>query len=359
VTTTVWGVATKVGGTSAHYDRLGYLTGAHAYRSLALELPGDGVIIDCDHDHVEVGRLLYAELGEDEALRCVAVVDGDLTRAEEPVYFSPELELRGDVDKSICVAREAAMLGLSLTFSPATIGASPVRVRAGDLRNRVDRGKWSFAWRTNDSLLARALDYLGDGYRVEQRSATQIVDMRPRRAPSLAFAARTPARIETRAASTVDVSTQTRTIELVCVPYGKPAVVDYRGRMIEETISNRAFARVEQQPNIERIRANRDHDPRRVFGRCVNISPFHVDGLHAAIKVSRTTLGDESIELARDGLLDSSIGFAVEPDGEVWESRNRRRVTSAYLDHVALVANPAYADARIVGVRDSRLLAGV
>jgi hypothetical protein len=105
VSVTVWGVAGQVGGTAAHYNRFGDLAGAHSYKSLALELPGDGVVIDCDHDHHDYGRLVYAELGDDQALRCVAVVDGDLTRADGPVYFSPELELRGDVDKPVCIAR--------------------------------------------------------------------------------------------------------------------------------------------------------------------------------------------------------------------------------------------------------------
>ena len=71
MSTTVRGVASKVGGVAAHYNDWGDLTRAHSYKSLALELPGDGVIIDADHDHLERGKLVYAELGDDDALPCV------------------------------------------------------------------------------------------------------------------------------------------------------------------------------------------------------------------------------------------------------------------------------------------------
>jgi hypothetical protein len=94
--TTVYGVATRVGEAAVEQNSIGRVTGAHSFRSLTLELPGDGVVVDCDHDHQRVGDLVYAELGEDQALRCVAVLDNDqLARIDEPVYFSGEFEMRG------------------------------------------------------------------------------------------------------------------------------------------------------------------------------------------------------------------------------------------------------------------------
>jgi len=82
---------------------------------------------------------LYAELGDDEALRWVAVVDSDLTGIDEPVHFSPELEHRSDVDKRFYIAREAALLGLSLTYERV---ARPRRARQQPgLRRRSSAGR--------------------------------------------------------------------------------------------------------------------------------------------------------------------------------------------------------------------------
>jgi HK97 family phage prohead protease len=355
VTATVWGVATKVDGAAAWYNRFGSVTEAHSFRSLALELPDGGIAVDCDHDHQQYGNLVYAELGDDQALRCVAVVDGDLTQAEEPVYFSPELELRGDVDKPICVAREAALLGLSLTFSPATIGAWPVSIRAGDIRRSVDRGKWPASWKYYDPLLERALDHLDSAgiVGIEQRAANCIVDRRPR---SL-YAPTSRGPIEIRSAESVDVSADGRTIELIAAPYNSETIVGYRGRQIVETISNTAFARVNQQPNRDRMRAFRDHDMRKVVGKVAHLEPFDPVGLRAEIRISRTQLGDETLALADDGIIDASVAFAIpDKDGETWQGHNRRTVRKAWLDHIALTPDPAYLDARVLGVRGRELL---
>jgi phage head maturation protease len=65
-------------------------------------------------------------------------------------------------------------------------------------------------------------------------------------------------------------------------------------------------------------------------------------------------VGDEVLELARDGvLLGLSVGFAEVPGGSRW-SPDRQRVarTRALLDHVAVVRVPAYAGAGVVGVRE-------
>jgi phage head maturation protease len=76
------------------------------------------------------------------------------------------------------------------------------------------------------------------------------------------------------------------------------------------------------------------------------------DAAHGAWHVSKTALGDEVIELARDGVpLGLSIGAEV-PGGSRW-SADRQRVTRvrATLDHIAVVRVPAYAGAGVVGVR--------
>jgi hypothetical protein len=182
VKTTVSGVATKVGEIAVEQKHYA-VTGAHSYRSLTLELPPGGIAIDCDHDHQAVGELIYAELGEDDRLRCVAVLDNDqLTKLDQDVYWSPELDLRGGDPGRYFIARTASLIGLSVTFNPATLAAQPIEIRAGDLRSRVDSGKWATSWRSTSPLLARALDHLANDRGVETRTATRIIDEGARRA---------------------------------------------------------------------------------------------------------------------------------------------------------------------------------
>jgi hypothetical protein len=64
------------------------------------------------------------------------------------------------------------------------------------------------------------------------------------------------------------------------------------------------------------IPATRDHDPTRLFGKVTNLEPFHPEGLVATIQASNTELGRESVELARDQVLDASIGFQIPHGGE-------------------------------------------
>jgi phage head maturation protease len=70
--------------------------------------------------------------------------------------------------------------------------------------------------------------------------------------------------------------------------------------------------------------------------------------------VSDTLLGNEVLALARDAVpLGLSIGFEEVPGGSRWSADRQRVVrTRATLDHVAVVRQPAYLGAGVVGVRD-------
>jgi hypothetical protein len=137
---TVWGEAGGPGTIAASRTRSGRVSGARSYDSLELALPTEGIEIDCDHDGRRVGELVHAQL-DDDRLRVVAVLDDDwLGEVEEPVYFSPLLELRGrDLSGSTYIGRTAELLGLSLTFATARLGAHPLSMRAGDVRDSGDR----------------------------------------------------------------------------------------------------------------------------------------------------------------------------------------------------------------------------
>jgi HK97 family phage prohead protease len=154
-----------------------------------------------------------------------------------------------------------------------------------------------------------------------------------------------------RAAELVAVSAPKRTIELIVMPYEAETLVAYDGRMVSEVISRGAFDGIERRVN--RIRANRDHERERTFGRAVALHPSRQEGLVAEIKVARTPLGDETLELADDGCLDASAGFLPMDGGMSWETRSRYRVNKAWLGHIALVPEPAYDGARVLAVRSS------
>jgi hypothetical protein len=91
------------------------------------------------------------------------------------------------------------------------------------------------------------------------------------------------------------------------------------------------------------------------LGRAIHLEE-RSDGLYAEFLISRTGRGDEALQLARDGVMHSfSVGFVP--------VRDKRRTTSdgrplierqeVKLHHVGLISEvPAYADARVLAVRD-------
>lgn len=165
--------------------------------------------------------------------------------------------------------------------------------------------------------------------------------------------------LELRSAQVVSVSYPQRTVEVVVMPYEQPAEVAYHGRMIQEVCSRGAFDGIERRAN--RVKVNRDHDWRRVVGRAISWHPSRDEGLVGELSIARTPLGDETLALADEGILDASAGFMLlrEPGtqrakrgAETWE-RNRtvRRLHQLWLDHVALTPDAAYESANVLAVR--------
>jgi HK97 family phage prohead protease len=156
--------------------------------------------------------------------------------------------------------------------------------------------------------------------------------------------------LEMRSAQVLDVRHPDRTIELIAAPYDEEVPVLRRGEWITETIARGAFDGVELRAN--RVKVNRDHDVSRTIGRAVALHPNRDEGLVAELRISRTPEGDEALELASDRVLDASIAFAPMRDGESYsEHRTKRRITRAFLGHIALVPDPAYEGAQVLDVR--------
>jgi uncharacterized protein len=144
-----------------------------------------------------------------------------------------------------------------------------------------------------------------------------------------------------------------RTLVGPVLPWGIPARVVDRGRLVVETFERGAL--VGTDPARVPLTATHPRDAGTLpIGVTVELEDRD-DAAWGAWRVSRTALGDEVLELARDGVpLGLSIGFMEIPGGSRW-SADRARVTRtrATLDHVAVVRVPAYAGAEVVGVRDS------
>jgi HK97 family phage prohead protease len=142
-----------------------------------------------------------------------------------------------------------------------------------------------------------------------------------------------------------------RTLVGPLLPWGVEAQVVDRGRLVVETFQRGALDGTD--PATVPLTATHPRDAGTLpIGRTLELRD-EADALHGAWHVSKTSLGDEVLELARDGVpLGLSIGFAEVPGGSRWNAE-RTRVTRlrAELDHVAIVRQPAYAGAGVVGVR--------
>lgn len=160
--------------------------------------------------------------------------------------------------------------------------------------------------------------------------------------------------IEIRATTTevAEVNSKARIITLIAVPYDQPAKIGYRGDIWEESFSRSAFHGIEKRPN--RVRVNREHVKGDTVGRAVTFYPDRAEGLVADLKIAKTLRGDDTLALAEDDCLSASIGFGVRPSDQILDRNNMtRRINRAWLDHIGLVEDPAYAGANVLDVRDA------
>jgi HK97 family phage prohead protease len=149
-----------------------------------------------------------------------------------------------------------------------------------------------------------------------------------------------------------------RIIEGTIVPYGQVATVrdTPNGRPYRETIARGAMAGLDaSKVRLEYVadpapQQHNNHDGARLIGRGI-AADLEGDGAVMKFRVSRTPLGDEAYELARDGVLtDLSVAFA--PVSERRTSDGIVERTRIDLGRVALVASRgAYPGAQVTAVR--------
>jgi phage head maturation protease len=159
--------------------------------------------------------------------------------------------------------------------------------------------------------------------------------------------------IEIRSSTEIaEVDARQRIITLLTVPYERWAKVEYRGEVWDEVFSRTAFDGIEKRP--QRVRVNREHLRGDTVGKAVAFYPDRPEGLVSEVRIAKTVRGDDTLALAEDDCLSSSVGFGVLPSNQVLDRRlMQRRINTAWLDHIALVESPAYEGADVLNVRDA------
>jgi len=167
---------------------------------------------------------------------------------------------------------------------------------------------------------------------------------------------RPPGDLLIRSAQLTDVRFRERIIDLVVAPYDEVALVEWRGRMVRESFAPGAFDGIQRR--ADRVKVNRDHDVQRSCGKAITFHPNRDEGLVAELRMARTPLGDETLQLAEEGILDASAGFLPMPGGEQWTGTDEVRLTRCWLGHIAMTPDPAYEGAQVLAVRSAADAAG-
>lgn len=149
-----------------------------------------------------------------------------------------------------------------------------------------------------------------------------------------------------------DVDVKERIIEMVAVPYEEEAIVEYRSESWREVFTRGSFTGLEERAG--KVRVNREHMRGDTVGKGLSFDTSASEGLPARIKIAKTLRGDETLALAEEDMLSPSIGFRIKSPRDVIlnHTERLRRVTKAFLDHIALVESPAYAGAKVLAVRE-------
>jgi HK97 family phage prohead protease len=163
--------------------------------------------------------------------------------------------------------------------------------------------------------------------------------------------------LELRGAAVAEVRFPERTITLLAVPYESPTPDDkpvvYRGKLYREVFRRGSFDGIEQRS--DKIRVNREHRKGDTVGKAVRFDPYSQEGLITELRMVASPRGDETLALAAEDMLSPSVGFGVRGSDQAFDPRSKpyptRYVNRAFLDHIALVEDPAYTGAEVIDVR--------
>ena len=149
-----------------------------------------------------------------------------------------------------------------------------------------------------------------------------------------------------------DIDFKHRMIELIAVPWEKEARVFWRGDFWTEVFERGAFDGVESRAG--QVRANREHRKGDTVGKVVHFDPGDERGLFVRLKVVKGPKGDELLYLAEEDMVSASIGYRANKGSDTLLDKQNmtRRVRNAFLDHLGMVEDPAFKEARVLAVRE-------
>lgn len=144
-----------------------------------------------------------------------------------------------------------------------------------------------------------------------------------------------------------------RTVDVRVVPYGVSAEVSDDGRTYyrEEWIAG-CFD--DQLVAGHRLKVLLNFEHQRGIGNVVGKGVAlrsQEDGLHGTFRMSETQDGDKALELVRDGILDS-VSLEAYAKKSIRTADGVVRRVKAHLHNVALCRVPAFADAKVLAVRE-------
>lgn len=250
-------------------------------------------------------------------------------------YKLPVLEPNGTLNRNGCHAAAGGHgLGAVQGVSPAKIkeaAAKLVSLYENQLQEEAPESVEKMAGMSD--TMGKAAD-----------KAAGVSDMMAR-----SNASRAP--IEHLNSNVAEVNFPNRIITVIVTPYDKAAQVPYRGDVWDESFDRSAFSGIEVCPH--RVRANREHVRGMTVGKAVSFDPNCSEGLLSEVRIAKTELGNETLALANEEMLSASAGYGVRKGGEHLDRTSMtRRITSAFLDHIAFVESPAFADAQVISVRN-------
>lgn len=157
--------------------------------------------------------------------------------------------------------------------------------------------------------------------------------------------------IEWRAAAIDDVNRKQRIITVVAVPYDEEGPALYRGELWNEVHRRGAYRGLDLSAG--RVPINVEHDPKIQLGKAASIDTEHPTGLISRMKISdRGDMGERYLDLAADDAVSASVGFYLKSyaDQRLHRRNMLREINRAFLDHIALVGQPAFTGAKVLSV---------
>ena len=147
-----------------------------------------------------------------------------------------------------------------------------------------------------------------------------------------------------------------RTVDVRIVPYGvAEEVSDNKGRTFyREQWEPGAFD--EQLVAGHRLKVLLNFEHQSGFGNVVGKGialRSETDGLHGSFRVANTPAGEQALELVNDGILDS-VSLEAIAKKSVRTAEGVVKRMKAHLHNVALCRYPAFADAKVLAVREGQ-----